>query len=414
MTDPDPTGELLQLAFVLPGDATLTPLAHLTPRYRASLGPLPGDDTAVAVSRPRHRVTTRLVGPELAGLLSEFRQPSRITDAVLRFSTERARNPFETLEDSLEALALFISSRVLVPEGSESAEAVAASFGPGQAVAGYEVVRPLSALSDTEVYEAITPAGAPVALKIARAGASGAVGDRLATEARLLRRLEGGRTPALIAGGEHEGRRFVVQAWCAGDSIELVADRARAGSRPHERLGALCTDLLDGYAWLHERGVLHADLHPSNLVVDDAGRVSILDLERSHLIGGPSGDPAVRAGVAHFYEPEMARALLAEQTPPPATPLGEQYALAALTYFLITGAHSAELPAESTALLRQILAAEPRPFTAHGHDPWPAVEDVLARALAKDPGDRFPTVRQFAEAFRKASTEETGSRLGCS
>jgi hypothetical protein len=398
--------EVLEQPFVLPADATLTPLAELSPRVRATLGPIEGGDEQVAVSRPRFRVPTRLITPEFAALLGEFREPSRIADAVLRFSRARERDPFETLEDAFDALALFINCRVLVPADSPTADGVVATLASGQGVAGYEVERLVSALDDTEVYLARTGARTPVALKIARPGAPEAVAAGLAGEARILEHLGGGSSPALVEHGSHRDRPFVAQEWRPGPPVSVAAQQVRAGAHSRRRLHALGRDLLSAYAWIHDRGVVHGDIHPGNVIVGDDGAVTILDFGRSHLLTSatPDADPA-RAGMAWFYEPEMASALRAGAFPPPATKLGEQYSLAALLYYVITGLHYAELSPEHDLLLAQVVDRPPLPFTARGLEPWPAVEAVLATALAKDPAERFPSVGHLRDAFDQAGRE---------
>ena len=126
---------------------------------------------------------------------------------MLRFSRARSRDPFETLEDSFDALAVFINTRVLVPASSPSAEAVVATLAAGQEVAGYEVERLVSALEDTEVYFARAREGTAVALKIARPDARESVALGLAAEARMLEHLGGQGSPALVRAREPPGPR---------------------------------------------------------------------------------------------------------------------------------------------------------------------------------------------------------------
>src|SRR5208337_5356171 len=79
--------------------------------------------------------------------------------------------------------------------------------------------------------------------------------------------------------------------------------------------------------------------------------------------------------------------------------LGEQYAVAALLYFLITGKYYVDFSLEKHEMLRQIAEDGPLPFRPRGLLPWPGVEEVLAKALAKDAAARFPSVAAFALAL---------------
>ncbi len=414
---PHASPDLLEQVFILPADATLVALADLSPRVQAMVGCRDGGGGQVAVSRPGFRVTTRLITPTLAALLQEFRQPSRLTDAVLRFSRAQARDPFETLEAAFDALAVFIGDRVLVSPDSPSASALAPSLGTGQALGEYEVERLVSALVDTEVYQALTPAGTPAAIKFARRAAPEAVASGLAREARILEHLGGGYSPALIEHGVQGGRSFIAMEWRSGVSVAVAAHQARA-SLDRRRLHRLCANLLSAYGWLHERGVIHGDIHPGNICVAEDGGVTILDVGRSHIVQpmSPTAGSSrlqvdtvpepMRAGVPYFYEPEIARALHERAALPPATEHGEQYSLAALLYYLLTGVHYVDLSPEHAVLLGQIIASPPLPFVARGLEPWPQGEAVLATALSKDPAGRFASVVHFRDAFLAAGATQ--------
>ena len=277
--------DLQQQPFILPADVKLVPLSELSPRMRAVLGCRDGGEDQVAISRPGFRITTRLITPNLAALLSEFREPSLLTDAVLRYSRARALDPFETLDDAFDALALFVGDRVLVAADSPTAGALAASLAAGQMIAGYEVERLVSSLEDTEVYQAITGNGTPVAVKLARPGVSDAVVVCLAREAGILGHLGGGHSPALVEHGAHDGRPFVAMEWRPGVAVSAAAHQARV-SLDRRRQHELCGRILAAYAWLHERGIVHGDVHPGNVVAGDGDHVTILDFGRSHVVAG--------------------------------------------------------------------------------------------------------------------------------
>lgn len=393
MSEPD--AGLSETLFMLPPDAQLVEVCDLSLRLQAKIGPAPPGH--VVVSRPGFRVTTRLVSPDLARLMDRFREPRSFVDAVLDFSQAEARDPFATLEDAFDALATLVDGRVLVPADSPDAQAIAPSLATGQAFGGYEIVALVQALEDSEVYRALAADETPAALKIARPGGK----LSFAHEARILERLRGGDSPRLLEVGEAHDRRFLAMEWRPGAPIATVAQQARA-SGDRSRSHALVAALLAAYGRLHARGVLHGDIHPGNILVADDGRVTLLDFGRAR-VGAAGGTDISRAGIAHFYEPEMAAALAAGRLPPAVTAPGEQAAVAALAYLLLTGLPTVDATAEHGELLTRIAGRPPLPFTARGIDAWPQVEQVLARAMAKDPAARFPDMTAFAEAFAAAS-----------
>lgn len=391
----DPT-DLATTQFVLPPDAKLLSVDELAPRLRARIGPSEAGD--VVVTRPGFRVNTRLVTASLAALLNEFRSACRLTDAIARFSRSQRQDAEEILELSFDALATFIDGRILVAANSSDAKGAEPSLATGQAVAEMEIVHLVRALDDTEVYRARMPNGAMVALKIAR---DGRAAEMLAHEARTLGRLGDGDTPELLAEGHHDGRAWLAMEWRNGVPVSTAAQRLRA-SGDRALLHRLVVRVLEGYARLHEKGIVHGDIHPSNILADEDGAITILDFGRAgRAVDSGHKDPA-RAGIAHFHDPQMATALLAGMVPPAASTVAEQYALAVLTYLLLTGLYPIEPAADHQELLSRIVTRPPLPFAARGVQCWPRAERVLRRALAKDEAARFSDTADFARAMRKS------------
>lgn len=93
------------------------------------------------------------------------------------------------------------------------------------------------------------------------------------------------------------------------------------------------------------------------------------------------------------------RAYLEGVPPTPATPEGEQYSVAALTYLLMTGTHWQDFRLDRQGMYQDILEKQVLSFAERGAASWPALESVLARALSKHPSDRFPSVVDFADAL---------------
>ena len=366
--------------FVLPPDAKFLPVSELSARLRAKIGPV--EDGQSVITRPGFRVNTRLVPKPLADLLGEFRTPSLLTDAVLRFARSHDQDPFAMLDLAFDALANLVEARILVPEASPDATAPVAGFGAGQEFAGFEIDALVRSLEDSEVYRARGRSGVLAALKISRDDRPVIVA-MLENEARVLERLGGIDSPRLLEHGTERGRTYVAMEWCDGVSIAVAAQQARA-ARDRQRLHALVSGMLHAYGRLHQKGILHGDIHPGNCLVRDDGGIVILDFGAARPIdtAAMAVDPA-RAGIPQFHDPLMASAVLAGQLPPAATPESEQYAIAVLAYLLLTGLHPIESPAVQDEMLRRIVQRPPLPFAARGIASWPEVEAVVARGLAK-------------------------------
>jgi serine/threonine-protein kinase len=399
--------------FILPPDAKVLPVAELSARVRSRIGAQAEGQSVV--TRQGFRVTTRLVPQPLAELLDEFRTPSRLTDGVLRFATARQQDPRVVLEAAFEALATLVEARFLVPEDSPEAAAAGPSLVAGEVFAGYEIEAPVRSLEDSEVFRACAPDGSAVALKIARDNRP-AMAAMLAHESRVLVRLYGHDTPAWRGSGEHAGRAYLAMTWCSGVSIGVAAQTLRAAG-DRRRLHALVLALLQAYARLHARGVLHGDIHPGNGLLGDDGRVVLVDFGHARYIGESRTDVDItRAGIPQFYDPQMAQACRAGVPVPPASPESEQYAVAVLAYVMLTGLHPIDAPGVQDELLRRIAERLPLPFAARGVPAWPSVEAVLRRGLAREPKERFSDLTEMARSFAAAaplpepSSARTGSR----
>jgi serine/threonine-protein kinase len=389
-------------------DMLLMPVRDLPDDSRARLD-CDADD--FAVSRLHGRGGSKIVDAQAAGLLESFRKPRTVIEAVVLFSRERQLDPNEVLESAYPLLRGLLAGGFLVPAEGEDGEPAAVEAGrptwtAGTLVGGSTIERCLQVLDDTEVY-AVAHDGARSVLKVERrlpyAPHSTAVRQRLVREAAILAHLGGAPAAALVGHGEIEGRRYLELELVAGVEATAAAaewrDRGEAG-RPAMR--ALLHSIAASYAELHRRGIVHGDVHPRNVLVCADGTVRLIDFGAARATNPAGGLPAEaeRGGVPFFYEPELAAAAIAgAPEPPPASEAGEQFAVAALLYFLATGAHWRDFSLGRDEMLREIAQEEPLPFRDRGVAAWPELEEVLSRAMAKRPEERYAGVGDLVHAL---------------
>lgn len=392
------------VTYVLPPDVRLTPVEKLDDQLRSQISAEEGDHV---LTRPNTRSGSRLVGSETACLLKLFRSPRSIPAAVLEYSSDRETDPESILEDAYESLNQLVRDRMLVPEESQSAGEISATFRPGDRLGAYEVGEVIQVLEDTELYRAETSEGTEVALKLAdRADRSRA--RLFHREAQVLKALEGSDiAPSLQEVGIEDDRRFLAMSWCRGETASRVTARLRGLSLTS--LIQVCVDILEAYSELENQGVLHGDVHPENILITPSGSVAIIDYGYARLLReSENGTPPERAGVYAFYEPEYARAMEQGKPPPPVTPAGQQFSVAALLYRLLTGYNYVDFPLESDRLHNTILTAEPVPLSDRGLDSMGELQDVLFRALSKRRKDRFDSLSELTAAFQSAAQEYPG------
>ena len=190
---------------------------------------------------------------------------------------------------------------------------------------------------------------------------------------------------------------MLVMSWQPGIDAGAAAVEARSSGNRSELL-ALLEAIASAYAAVHERGVLHGDVHAGNLLVGRDGKIALVDFGLANIVDSACVQP-LRGGVGFFFEPELARELLVDNEWPACTAKGEQYSVAALLFLLATGHHYLDFNLVSSKMLAQITSDPPLSFDAAGADPWPELEAVLARALAKEPEQRYPDMAAFADAL---------------
>lgn len=378
--------------FVLKNDVVLTPCAELSEEMRQRISFDEGDYT---LSRRHARVLAQVIDGETAALLALFRQPRTIADAFFEGGRALGKDPQAYFDELVPHLGVFLENRVLVPPGSEEEQEVRPQYESGAAFAGWEIVRCVSLVEDSEVYQ-LRNGGDVAALKISRP-ASPFEGSLFANEAEILRHLgDAGIAPRLIDAGLEQERPYLVIEWAAG-----VESSVAAAHRRHDRAALIdmAASIAAAYATLHEHGVLHSDVHTRNVLVGHRGEVTLIDFGLSRRTGQR---PRVgRGGMYYFYEPEF----LAAQRQGivlPSSAAGEQYALSALLYLLLTGHHYVDFRYEREEMARQAESDPPLPFAARGVPPWPDVEEALFRGLEKEPRRRHDSIGDLAALLTAA------------
>ena len=372
--------------FVLKKDVLLIPCAELDEDVRARLTYDEGDYT---LSLRKGRAAAQVIDGETAALLALFREPRTLVDAVLDSSRTLGKDPRQWFDELLPHFARLVDNRVLVPAGSDEEKEIEPRYASGAVLSGWEIVRCARFLEDTEIYQ-VRREGDTAALKIARANTP-ALRSIFSNEIEILRRLD---TPRLIEHGFEDERPYVIMEWLDGVDASVAAEQRR-----HDRtaLLELCTAIANAYVQLHARGVLHVDVHARNIMVGE--RVALLDFGYSHLAGRKPRTG--RAGMYSFYEPELIAAMRRGGRLPAPTEAGEQYSIAALLYLVITGHHYLEFRLDRDEMRQQIETEPPVPFARRGIPPWPEVEEILVRALEKDPAQRHASVAEMAALLAK-------------
>ena len=226
------------------------------------------------------------------------------------------------------------------------------------------------------------------------------VRGRFTREALAAARLS--RAPSTVTifdVGEWNDRPYIVMEHLAGGSL---ADRLREeGAQPPGRALAWLEEAAAALDAAHAAGVVHRDVKPANLLLDEHDRVHVADFGIASAAGLDSTTAAGTVlGTAGYLAPEQARAERA-------TPASDRYALAAVAFELLTGRRPFE--AESPTAEAAAHVTDPAPAASARNPGLPVELDaVLARGLAKEPSERFESCHELVHALRDALDHAAG------
>jgi serine/threonine-protein kinase len=274
------------------------------------------------------------------------------------------------------------------------ARAAIAGLEPGSTLGDrFRVDRPLGAGGMGAVYLAHDQKlDEPVALKvIAGIGLlDPAAAERLRREASAARKISHANVVRLHDLGEADGVLFLSMEFVNGQSLRDLLQRH--GTLSLVQVREVAAQMCDGLQAAHDVGVIHRDLKPANVLLDEHQRVKIIDFGLArlpHLEGMTTTGMIV--GTPEYMAPEQIRGGAVDGRT-------DLYALGALLYHMLCG--RPPFTGENPIAVSLSHAQDPvPPPTTLRRDLPPAWEELLLRALAKDPAERFQTASALREAL---------------
>jgi serine/threonine-protein kinase len=272
-----------------------------------------------------------------------------------------------------------------------------------QFIDGYRLIRPLGQGSMGVVYLAVRDADdSLVALKTVMPAVAGtpAQVERFLREADILRQLQHPNIVAFRESGECGGKFYFAMDYVRGhDASRLLRSE---GALPVARAAGLVCQLLEALDYAHGRGFVHRDIKPANLLLTtlegrEVVRLADFGLARVYQASQLSGLTMTGdiGGTVAFMAPEQITNY--RDVKPPV----DQYAAAATLYNLLTAQYVYDLPRELSRQIGLILDEDPVPIRKRRSDLPEALAAVIHRALARDPGDRYASARDFHTALAR-------------
>jgi eukaryotic-like serine/threonine-protein kinase len=215
--------------------------------------------------------------------------------------------------------------------------------------------------------------------------------ERFRREAQAAGRLHHPNIVSAFDYGETESSAYIVMEYLPGPSLKTLL--AKREPLPLADIGRIMQGLLSGLRHSHQRGVVHRDIKPGNVVFSAEGDVKITDFGIAHLeASGLTRDGSV-IGTPAYMAPEQ---VLSE----PVDARTDIYSAGVVLYEMLTGRRPFQ--GSEASILHRIVHLEPARPSDLAPTLSPDLDTVTAKALAKQPGDRFQTAAEFDQALRAA------------
>ncbi len=286
----------------------------------------------------------------------------------------------------------------MVPEGL-AREVELASGNPGRKFGRYVILSELGQGGMGAVYRAWDPSMSRlVALKVLlpRPDTDPAVLGRFQREARAAARLNHPAIVDVYDVGERDGKPYIVMAFIPGITFRECVKRGIG----LERIAAHCARVARGLDYAHGEGVVHRDVKPSNILLDLEERSFLTDFglaqDSSEDDAGKQGKLTALGetlGTPLYMSPEQARGV-----PGTIGPAADIYSLGTVLYWACTGKTPFDAPSTVELFVKVISDRPPRPSSIRGEIPA-TLDEIILRAIAKDPRDRFASAAELATSL---------------
>ncbi len=222
--------------------------------------------------------------------------------------------------------------------------------------------------------------------------------ERFRREAESAAGLHHPNVVAVFDRGEIEGTYYIAMQYLEGRSLKQLID---VGLTPEQSV-YLIRQVLEGARFAHRKGVVHRDLKPHNVIVDDEGKAVVTDFGIARAGVSEITQTGSVMGTPHYLSPEQAQG-------EDVTPVSDLYSIGVMLYEALAGRVPFEGESAVAVAMKQVSQAPQRPSSINAQVS-PALDSVVMRALEKSPGDRFQTADAFIAALDQAL--KTGDEVG--
>jgi len=261
---------------------------------------------------------------------------------------------------------------------------------PGSKIDFYRIEAPVARSGMASIFRATDLRdNRQVALKIPHPDmeADPILSDRFLREAGIGEKLNHSKVMR-VYGGEERSRVYMVMEWCEGRLLRQILSEGRM---PHDRAIRIAIGVLDALEYIHSNGVVHRDLKPENIMVDAHDNIKLIDF-------GIASDVSARRltyanftatlGTPDYISPEQVKGKRGDGR-------SDIFSMGVILYEMLTGKVPFSGPSPLAAMNDRLLN-HPLPPSVADSTISPQLQEVLYRALERDPKNRYAKAHDFA------------------
>ena len=221
---------------------------------------------------------------------------------------------------------------------------------------------------------------------------------RFKQEARAMASMDHENIVKIYDICQDEDVPLIVAEYVGGEDLGVLISRQPEDRLDERSARKIAAQLLNALSYAHQRGIIHRDVKPSNILMTEEGVVKVADFGIARIVEEEDAEePGEIVGSARYMSPEQLQG-------GEATPRSDVYSVGILLYHCLTG--SPPFSGDLESLVRLQLHEEPTPPRELNKEVSLHMEAAILRALSKDPADRYPSARAMLEDLEGGKRDE--------